>query len=107
MAKIKSHKDEAISLKNQAVHNALEAIGLDAASTAAQFAPVDTGRLRNSIDYEVLDAEDAVCIGTNVEYAPYHEFGTSRGIPARHYLQFGVTAHLKEYEKLVEKYLKG
>lgn len=40
---------------------------------------VRTGRLRNSIDYE-MDAEPTMVrgrAGTNVEYAPFEEFGTA------------------------------
>jgi phage gpG-like protein len=110
----------------------LEAVGEDAATTATGISefPVDTGRLRNSItaatakfqsnpngyegdsaesgDFAVLNQpeEDAVYIGTNVEYAPYHEFGTSRGIPAKHFLQYGMTAHKSEYKQLLEEKLK-
>lgn len=44
------------------------------ASRAKELAPVDTGRLRASIQTVVkrLAAE----VGTDVEYAPYQEFGT-------------------------------
>ena len=107
----------------------LEAIGEDAASTAAEQAPADTGRLRNSISSAVVEEEQAVYIGTNVEYAIYHEFGTGKyaeeggrqtpwafkgedgewhythGVPARHYLQFGITAHQAQYKALLEQYL--
>jgi len=38
--------------------------------------PVDTGRLKGSINYKVNRNEMTVRIGTNVEYAPYIEFGT-------------------------------
>jgi HK97 gp10 family phage protein len=45
---------------------------------AKQLCPVDTGRLRSSIAMR-LEAEAGrliAVIGTNVEYAPYVEFGT-------------------------------
>lgn len=44
--------------------------------------PVDTGRLRSSITYELM-GEDSSRVGTNVEYAPFIEFGT-RFMEARH-----------------------
>lgn len=37
---------------------------------------IDTGYLVNSITHEVNKSEMSVRIGTNVEYAPYIEFGT-------------------------------
>ena len=45
---------------------------------AKDLAPVDTGRLRNSIKYETKENGDRLesSIFTNVEYAPYQEFGT-------------------------------
>jgi len=85
----------------------LEAIGEDAAGTAANFAPVDTGRLKNSISSAVDEGEQAVYIGTNVEYAIYQEFGTSKGVVGKHFLQFGCTAHQPEYKALLKQYLKG
>lgn len=55
---------------------------------AKQLAPVDTGRLRSSIAYELgREGLDLVAkIGTNVHYAPHLEFGTSR-MRARPYLR--------------------
>lgn len=46
--------------------------------TAKTLAPVDTGRLRNSIAVEFMDGGLSARIGTNVEYAPFVEFGTRR-----------------------------
>ena len=43
-------------------------------NAAKEKVPVDTGNLQDSITYEVNGNEGVV--GTNVEYAPYVEFGT-------------------------------
>lgn len=61
------------ALKN-AVERGLSACGGRAVGYAQSDVPVDTGRLRGSITYAV-EGEDCY-IGTNVEYAPYIEFGT-------------------------------
>lgn len=57
---------------------ALEAMGLAAEGWAkanlTSFPRVDTGRLRNSVSH-TRDKNDEY-IGTNVEYAPYVEYGT-------------------------------
>lgn len=47
---------------------------------AKQGAPVDTGRLRSSITWRLgRDSQGLLgIVGTNVTYAPYVEFGTSR-----------------------------
>lgn len=44
----------------------------------------DTGRLRQSIAWRLI-GRDAVAVGTNVEYAPYHQSGT-HAIPRRPFL---------------------
>jgi HK97 gp10 family phage protein len=67
-----------IAEKNEAVLRALEIIGQVVENSAAGYAPVDTGNLRNSITHEVDDGEHCVYIGSNVEYAPYQELGTNR-----------------------------
>lgn len=104
--KIESHIDEAIEAKDQAIARALETIGLVAERYAKEYAPVDTGRLRNSITHETAPEEGAVYIGTNVEYAPYQEFGTihQKGTP---FLRPALDNHLGEYEQIVENELKN
>ena len=54
----------------------IEKAALTLEKNAKQNCPVDTGKLRASITTEVgnLEAE----VGTNVEYALYVEFGTSK-----------------------------
>ena len=48
--------------------------GLAIEAQAKDLAPVDTGRLRDSINTAIGSEE--VIVGTNVEYAPYVEYGT-------------------------------
>ena len=90
-----------------------------------------TGRLRNSITFAISgekaaissykdddgnvytydetapkDKEKAVYIGTNVEYAPYVELGTSK-MPARPFLKPAATEHKDEYKKIMEAAMKS
>lgn len=110
--KFSSHKDDVLRMMNEQVVSWLEAIGEDAADTAAQKAPVDTGRLKGSISHAVIPSNKEVQIGTNVHneqgknYAIYQELGTSTGVVAKHFLQFGATAHVAEYGRLLERILK-
>lgn len=90
--------------KDDAIARALEAIGLVAEGYAKRLCPVDTGRLRNSISH--THDENSAYIGTNVEYAPYVEFGTRRQ-KAQPYLKPAVTEHAKEYKAIVEQELKN
>lgn len=130
-----SHKDEVKAELGQKIYSWLEAIGEDAASASANVltmtGTVDTGRLKNSISSAVDLDEKCVYIGTNVEYAIYHEFGTgtyaeggggrqtpwmfqdkdgnwhwTHGVPAKHFIQFGCTAHQAQYKQMLEDKLK-
>lgn len=56
--------------------NALTQCCLWVMNDARSKCPVDIGTLRNSITYEVYD--DYGEVGTNLEYAPYVEFGTGK-----------------------------
>lgn len=87
-----------------AISPALEAIGLTAEAYAKLLCPVDTGRLRNSISHAVDEREKAVYIGTNVEYAPYVELGTSR-TKAQPFLKPAATNHTEEYKALITQHL--
>lgn len=55
---------------------------------AARICPVDTGRLRSSLAYEIETKGKEIIgrIGTNVEYSIFVEYGTSR-MAAQPYLR--------------------
>ena len=95
----KDNSQQILSALEKGIKNGLEAIGLTAETYAKKETPVDTGRLRNSISHTV-DGE-AAYIGSNVEYAPYVELGTSR-TKAHHMLQKAATEHSAEYKRLAE-----
>jgi HK97 gp10 family phage protein len=68
---------------------AVQGAGIETEGLAKQACPVDTGRLRSSIKY--TKTADLECtVGTNVNYAPYIEYGhKSRGssyVPAKPFL---------------------
>lgn len=58
-------------------------VAREVAADARSFAPVDTGRLRNSI--EVGGRDGYLVVFSTVEYAAYQEFGT-RHLPARGFM---------------------
>lgn len=92
----------------QALAAALEEVGLAAEGFAkkklTENHSVDTGRLRNSVTHAIDMDEEAVYIGTNVEYAPYVELGTSRS-KEKPYLRPAAQDHATEYRKIFEKHL--
>lgn len=80
----------------------LKAAALVIESQAKSITPVDTGNLRSSINHKVLENEAQV--GTNTDYAPHVEFGTSRQ-RAQPYLRPAFKNKREEVAKLLQKYL--
>ena len=103
---VDSNVEEVLRELDDAKRRALEEIGLLAEGYAKEYCHVDTGRLRNSISHAVSESEWAAVIGTNVEYAPYVELGTSRQDPYP-YLEPAATNHLSEYQQIVEDEMKA
>lgn len=89
----------------RAIDRALEEIGLAAEGYAKRACPVDTGNLRNSITHAVESGEDAVYVGTNVEYAPYVEMGTRR-TAAQPFLRPAATEHGSTYRAILKRNLE-
>ena len=100
----RDNTDEVLATLERAKNRGLEAIGLTAEGHAKSETPVDTGRLRNSINHATDD--EAAYIGTNVEYAPYVELG-ARGRKGVHMLQRAATEHADEYKRLMEDSMKN
>lgn len=96
--------DEVKAISDEACERALEMCGQVWENHARDYAPVDTGRLRNSIEHH-LESSDTVAVQTNVEYAIYQEMGTSRqsGTP---FLKPSGENHVAEYGKILEQMLK-
>lgn len=115
------------------IQAALEACGNQAVSHAKQnitaASRVDTGAMRNSMSHLVQD--DICYVGTNQEYAIYHEFGTgiyteggggrktpwkfqdssgewhwTRGIKPIHFLKNAIQDHVDEYKSIIENELE-
>lgn len=62
----------------EALIAAVAEASLEVETEAKRNTPVDTGRLRSSLGQEVVDSQGlSRDVATNVEYAPYVEYGTS------------------------------
>lgn len=61
---------------------------------------VDTGRLRASISYTVYLQKGHSLVGTNVEYAPHHEYGTSK-MPQRPFLRNTFDENREAIKKII------
>lgn len=109
---------EVLSEMETKVQQALNAVGMTAERYAADGCPVDTGRLKGSINYATktkmsggkdstpkgTPEDNAAYIGTNVEYAPFVELGTSRMKP-RPFIKTAVVNHDSEYKEMIKDIL--
>ncbi|MBD5103483.1 MAG: HK97 gp10 family phage protein [Ruminococcaceae bacterium] len=120
-----SHLGEFNTEFDAAVKKALEEMGIEAEAHAKEIitekGAVDTGRLRNSITWAVggekanasgysgtapKKDEPCVYIGTNVEYAPYIEFGSSRSKKGeRPFIRPAVEDFADQYKEIAERNL--
>ena len=88
------------------IEQALVRCGLRVERDAKKGAPVDSGRLRNSITHRLIDSETdqpVVEVGTNVEYAKFVEQGTSKQ-PAQPFL---LTAYLGNRKNILKELAKA
>lgn len=133
--KVETHADLFKDAVKEAVEAALEAIGLQAEGYAkaniTAAGRVDTGELRNSVTHQVEESEQAVYIGSNLEYAIYNEVGTgiyaeggggrkdpwvyvddngvghwTVGITPIHFLKDAAADHGDEYRQIAEAVMK-
>jgi len=121
-----------IEALTEQVKLALEAVGYQAVTDVTRDPiPVDTGLMKNSITFALsgeapvdgsysadkgdtsgsytgtapADKEPTLYIGTNVTYAKYIEFGTSK-MTARPFMLPKLRANLANYKEILTKYLK-
>lgn len=80
--------------------NALDDIGKHLSMKVSEKAPVDTGELRDSVDYKVNEA--GVVIGASAEHSKSIELGSSRA-PAQPFLEPTVMSNIDEIEKIIVK----
>lgn len=93
------------------IERGLEAVGVFVEGAAVDLCPVGKypagsgrvgGRLKGSISHQTNFQEASVKVGTNVEYAPYVEFGTSRQ-KAQPYLRPAIDANEKKINDIFIK----
>lgn len=90
--------DEAEEIFMRGLEYAGTVIGMKAETYAKLQTPVDTGRLRNSMNNRYVDSEKTVYVGTNVEYAPHIEWG-HHSYAGKHMLKNSIAEHLDEYKQ--------
>lgn len=92
-------------VKNE-LEQALVTSGLRVERDAKLNTPVDSGRLRSSINHRLIDSETdqpVVEVGTNVEYAKFVEHGTSKQSAQ----PFLLTAYLGNRKNILKELAKA
>ena len=131
---IEDHSEEVLKALENAIKRGLFAVGEEAETFAkenvAKAKRVDTGIMMNSINHR--EGENFTAIGTNVEYAIWHELGTgiyasdgkgrkspwafkdrngkwhyTRGIKPIHFLHRAITEHLARYKEIIKDSLEN
>lgn len=103
-----SHKSEALADLDGKLKRMNEIIGGMAESYAKALAPVDTGRLRNSIAHDSENNYHVVVIGSNVFYAPFQELGApNANVPPHPFLRPAIERHIDEYREVVKSVLRS
>ncbi len=134
ICEMEDHTDEILERIGTAIIKALYRMGMQAESFAKKYITmqdaIDTGRLRNSITFDIDEDDDSVYIGTNVEYGPYIELGTGKYYPggrptpwvykddkgnwhmthgqrARPFLKPAAANHARTYKNILEDEMKN
>ena len=99
MKNMEWYGDKVIQSVENAKRGGLTAAALIVEGDATLRAAVDTGNLRSSITHKVVSDEEAH-IGTNVDYAPYVERGTSK-MAAQPFLRPALDNNKSRIEKMI------
>lgn len=98
--------DEAMELvAEQGESNAVAEVDALVYDTPPSPSYVRTGDLRKYLSHKYLKAEKAAYIGTNIEYAPYVEYGT-RNMTERPFLRNAAQNYSDEYKAILEYAIK-
>ena len=81
-----------------AIQKSLKSAAILVEGEAITRTPVDTGNLRGSMTHDV--GKNEARVGTNVEYAPYVEFGTS-DMAAQPYLRPALDENTRKITSLI------
>lgn len=99
--KFDSNLKEVENALEQTVSRALFKVGAFVETESKTIVPVDTGRLKNSIEHQENSAEQYTEIGSKVEYAPYVETGTYK-MKAQPYLRPAIERNKSQIKSIIE-----
>lgn len=92
--------EKILRAESGAIPEVLAVVGEQWVAEIRRFAPLRTGRLRRSYTYEVGAGGGWVEVSSNVIYAPYQEYGTSR-ISGTPHFRPGTDAVIRKTPELI------
>ena len=101
MADIEDRTDDVLREADKLISHNLALAALMVERTAKKIVAVKTGTLKRSITHEPVVPKREVRIGTNIEYAPFVELGTSKQ-SAQPYLRPALESNMEKIRKLFE-----
>lgn len=117
---VKINIKEFQNASKRAIEQILKTIGQNAEEYAKENCPVGSpestgipgyigGTLRNSITNQVLEDEQAVIIGTDVQYGKYVELGehAKHLVGQAHFLRDAIAEHVDQYENIIKEMLEN
>jgi hypothetical protein len=79
---------------------------MQASAMRRPLMPVDTGTLKNSMEAKEGENPLVWIVQDGVEYGVFQELGTSRGVPARHFLGHAAEITAEKFFTAVRKAIK-
>lgn len=102
--KYNSYLKDVVKSIEKSMGKALHDSGGKLAGKVSSVAPVDTGELRDSVDYDVDNDKLELMIGAQAKHAPAIELGTSKA-KAQPFLEVTVKNNIKDIVESIERNL--
>ena len=103
--KYDSYLKDVIESMEESVSSSLNDAGSRLTDKVSEAAPVDTGELRDSVDYDVDSNKLELVIGAQAKHAPAIELGTSKA-PAQPFLEVTVKGNVNDVVDSIERDLQ-
>ena len=103
--KYNSYLADVVESIEKSMSNSLNESGSRLADKVSEAAPVDTGELRDSVDYDVDNDKLELMIGAQAKHAPAIELGTSKA-KAQPFLEVTVKNNIKDVVDSIERDLQ-
>ena len=102
--KYNSYLKDVVESIEKSMDSSLNDAGSRLADKVSSAAPVDTGELRDSVDYDVDSDKLELTIGAKAKHAPAIELGTSKA-PAQPFLEVTVKGNVDDVIDSIERNL--